>query len=223
MPTKQDVEKVLKEIPDPEIGVSILDLGLIYDITIDEKKGLVRILMTLTSIGCPLFDQIAIPIREGIGKLKGVKKVDVDLTFEPAWDTEKMSEITKKHHGNILVVDDDQDFVQMVKESLEDEGFAITTAFSGKEAIAHYKDMGGEIDVVLLDMLLPEMHGTEIFYALKNLNQRAKIVLCSGYSIEGEASALLENGALAFIQKPFDISEVVDVISGLLQKKLRLN
>lgn len=99
MPTKHDIEKVLREIPDPEIGVSILDLGLIYDIGVDEKSGTVRILMTLTSIGCPLFDQIAMPIRERVGKLKGVKKVDVDLTFEPPWDTEKMSEEAKMQLG----------------------------------------------------------------------------------------------------------------------------
>lgn len=99
MVMKSDVEKILKEIPDPEIGVSILDLGLVYDIIIDEKKGNVRILMTLTSIGCPLFDQIAIPIRDGVGKLKGVKKVDVDLTFEPPWSEDKMSEEAKIQLG----------------------------------------------------------------------------------------------------------------------------
>lgn len=102
MATKAQVERVLKEIPDPEIGVSILDLGLVYEITIDEKKGAVRILMTLTSIGCPLFDQIAIPIRKGVGKLAGVKKVDVDLTFEPPWSTEKMSPEAKEQLGFTL-------------------------------------------------------------------------------------------------------------------------
>jgi metal-sulfur cluster biosynthetic enzyme len=99
MATKAQVENVLKEIPDPEIGVSILDLGLVYEITIAEKTGTVRILMTLTSIGCPLFDQIAIPIRKRVGKLKGVKKVDVDLTFDPPWSTEKMSDEAKEQLG----------------------------------------------------------------------------------------------------------------------------
>lgn len=99
MVTKSDVEKILKEIPDPEIGVSILDLGLVYDVSVDDKTGNVRILMTLTSMGCPLFDEIAIAIRGGVGKLEGVKKVDVDLTFEPPWSPEKMSEEAKVQLG----------------------------------------------------------------------------------------------------------------------------
>ncbi len=98
MVTKKQVEAVLKDIPDPEIGVSILDLGLVYDVTVD-AKGNVEIRMTLTSIGCPLFDQIAGPIREQVGKLKGVKKVEVNLTFEPPWSPDKMSEEAKLQLG----------------------------------------------------------------------------------------------------------------------------
>ena len=99
MPTKKQIEKVLKEIPDPEIGVSLWDLGLIYTITVVPKTGTVGILMTLTTIGCPLFDLIAGPIREEVGKLKGVKKVDVELTFEPPWSMDRMSEEAKAQLG----------------------------------------------------------------------------------------------------------------------------
>ncbi len=99
MPTTQDIETILKDIPDPEIGVSIWDLGLVYGIDIDEQSGHVRILMTLTSVGCPLFDQIAIPIRSQVGKLEGVTKVEVDLTFEPPWDMQKMSPSAKAQLG----------------------------------------------------------------------------------------------------------------------------
>jgi len=99
MLTKKDIEKILKDIPDPEIGVSIWDLGLIYEVSVDEKKGYVRILMTLTSLGCPLFEQIETPIRQKVGKLKGVKKIDVDLTFEPPWSMDRMSEEGKAHMG----------------------------------------------------------------------------------------------------------------------------
>lgn len=96
---KKDIEKVLKEIPDPEIGVSILDLGLIYNIDIDDATGKVEILMTLTTIGCPLFDHIAGPIREEVVKVKGVKEIEVLLTFEPAWTPDKMSEEAKMQLG----------------------------------------------------------------------------------------------------------------------------
>lgn len=99
MVTKKQIEEVLKNIPDPEIGVSLWDLGLIYEIGIDKKEGLVRILMTLTTIGCPLFDLIAGPVREEVGKLKGVKKIDVELTFEPPWSMDRMTEEAKAELG----------------------------------------------------------------------------------------------------------------------------
>lgn len=99
MPTKKQVEHILEEIPDPEIGVSLWDLGLIYEIGIDKREGTIRILMTLTTIGCPLFDLIAGPIREEVGKLKGVKRVEVELTFEPPWSMDRMSESAKLELG----------------------------------------------------------------------------------------------------------------------------
>ncbi len=99
MTTKKQIEEVLKSIPDPEIGVSLWDLGLIYNIDIDAKSGRVGILMTLTTIGCPLFDLIAGPIKEEVGKLKGVKTVDVELTFEPPWSMDRMSESAKIQLG----------------------------------------------------------------------------------------------------------------------------
>lgn len=99
MPNKKQIEDILKTIPDPEIGVSLWDLGLVYDIGIGNKTGTIRILMTLTTVGCPLFDLIANPIREGIGKLKGVKKVDVELTFEPPWTTDRLSQKAKDQLG----------------------------------------------------------------------------------------------------------------------------
>ncbi len=91
MLTKKQIEAVLDTIPDPEIGISILQLGLIYNVEVD-KKGNVRILMTLTTIGCPLFDHIKGPIVEELGKLKGVTNVEVELTFEPPWTPDTMSE-----------------------------------------------------------------------------------------------------------------------------------
>jgi len=99
MTTRKAIEDVLKDIPDPEIGVSLLDLGLIYHIDIDKKLGKVEILMTLTTIGCPLFEQIAGPIRAGISKLEGVTEVEVNLTFEPPWKPDMMSEEAKAQLG----------------------------------------------------------------------------------------------------------------------------
>lgn len=94
---KNKVISILKQIPDPELGVSIWDLGLIYEVKVEGKN--VEILMTLTTIGCPLFAQIADPIKEEVEKLEGVDKVYIELTFEPPWTVEKMSEDAKIQLG----------------------------------------------------------------------------------------------------------------------------
>jgi len=94
MVTKKDIEKVLKTIPDPELQVSIWDLGLVYEVSVN-KKGVVEIIMTLTSIGCPLFSLIEESVKREVGQIKGVKKVNIELTFDPPWSPEKMSKKAK--------------------------------------------------------------------------------------------------------------------------------
>lgn len=89
---------VLKTIPDPELGVSLVDLGLIYDVTV-QKDGVVDILMTLTTMGCPLFGMIEGEIAKAVEKIPGVTKVNIELTFEPPWSADKMSESAKIELG----------------------------------------------------------------------------------------------------------------------------
>jgi metal-sulfur cluster biosynthetic enzyme len=98
MITKKDIVEVLKKIPDPEINVSLWDLGLIYNITVG-AAGRVSILMTLTSIGCPLFSTMEGLIKERIGAIKGVTSVDIELTFDPAWTMDKMTKTAKMELG----------------------------------------------------------------------------------------------------------------------------
>lgn len=88
----------LKNVPDPELNISIVDLGLIYDVKAD-KKGSVSVIMTLTTMGCPLFDLIAEPLKSELMKIKGVKDVSVELTFDPPWTPEKMSKEAKVKLG----------------------------------------------------------------------------------------------------------------------------
>lgn len=98
MLTKQNIITVLKTVMDPELNVSIYDLGLIYDISVS-KKGEVKILMTLTSIGCPLFTIIQSAMEKEIEKIKGVTSVSIDLTFDPPWNMDKMSREAKEILG----------------------------------------------------------------------------------------------------------------------------
>jgi metal-sulfur cluster biosynthetic enzyme len=88
------IRQKLTEVLDPELGVSIVDLGLIYNVEVD-NHGVCLITMTLTTIGCPLFGQIQKEIEDKVMEAEEVEEVTIDLTFDPPWTPEKMSESAK--------------------------------------------------------------------------------------------------------------------------------
>ena len=89
MVTKDVVYTQLKEVLDPELGVSIVDLGLIYDVQV--RKNDIKILMTLTFPGCPLGGIIKKEVNDKLSVLKGLGKIDLEITFDPPWDLSKIS------------------------------------------------------------------------------------------------------------------------------------
>ncbi|MFI5164785.1 MAG: metal-sulfur cluster assembly factor [Bacteroidia bacterium] len=101
MVTKESVLKQLKTIIDPELNINIVDLGLIYDIAIDQTLGKVEIKMTLTSPGCPLSAVFEEWIPGALKKIKGVKTVHIELVWEPPWDPDKISDDAKEEMGII--------------------------------------------------------------------------------------------------------------------------
>ena len=91
---KEDIINQVKEVFDPEIPVNIYDLGLIYEIKIDEEKK-VEIIMTLTSPNCPVAESLPQEVSQKIKNLNGMKSLAVYLTFDPPWDQNMMSEDAK--------------------------------------------------------------------------------------------------------------------------------
>ena len=91
---KEDIVNQVKEVFDPEIPVNIYDLGLIYEIKIDEEKK-VEIIMTLTSPNCPVAESLPKEVSQKIKDLNGMKSLAVYLTFDPPWDQNMMSEDAK--------------------------------------------------------------------------------------------------------------------------------
>ena len=92
--TKKDVENKLFDVMDPELSMSIMDLGLVYEVTVNDNK--VHILLTLTTLGCPLFDTIQEEIESKLEQI-GVQPEDIaiQLTFDPPWSMDRMSEQAK--------------------------------------------------------------------------------------------------------------------------------
>ena len=97
--SRDDVIAVLKKCYDPEIPINIYDLGLVYNIDIDEASGKIGVRMTLTAPGCPASAYINQDVKRKIEQLPGVKEANVQIVWEPPWTPEMMSETAKKQFG----------------------------------------------------------------------------------------------------------------------------
>jgi len=126
---------------------------------------------------------------------------------------------TKIIKGNetILLVDDEEYVRDVAKRQLQKLGYKAVTASDGMEAIDIYKKKKKKIDLVLLDMVMPNLAGKETYRELKNINPDIKVVLISGFSQNDKATQTLKEGALAFIQKPFKLYELSNALAGALK------
>lgn len=101
MVSKDEIIGALKTVDDPELHLNIVDLGLIYDVEIDQKIGKVDIMMTLTTPGCPLSFVFEEWIPAAVKKVPGIKEVKIELVWEPPWDPDKISDDAKEELGMI--------------------------------------------------------------------------------------------------------------------------
>ena len=146
------------------------------------------------------------------------------LIYVPA--SEKRVEQVVKHaerfiqgSGTVLLVDDEEVVLEVGQSLLEAMGYRVLLARDGKEAVWAYGKNQDDIDIVLLDMVMPNMGGGEAYDRMKEINPDVKVLLSSGYSIDGEATDILERGCNGFIQKPFNMNELAKKIGEILDKK----
>ena len=93
MPSVDEVTEALTNVIDPELGLDFVELGLVYEVAVEEAD--VHVTFTLTSPGCPIGPQVTDQIKEYVGELDGVQKVDASMTFSPPWTPDMMSEDAK--------------------------------------------------------------------------------------------------------------------------------
>jgi PAS domain S-box-containing protein len=110
--------------------------------------------------------------------------------------------------GTILIVDDQQIVGEVGSEMLSILGYDVLTAGSGEEALGLYRERRNDILLVVLDMIMPGMSGSETFDRLKEINPDVRVILSSGYSMDGQASEILSRGCRGFIQKPFNLQDL---------------
>jgi PAS domain S-box-containing protein len=116
----------------------------------------------------------------------------------------------------ILIVDDEEMILEVARELLEELGYRTLIARSGQEAVEIYLQEKDCIDLIILDMVMPDMSGGETYAEIHRINPEVKSLLASGYSLDGKASQILHSGCNGFIQKPFNIEELSQKIRDVL-------
>jgi DNA-binding response OmpR family regulator len=115
-----------------------------------------------------------------------------------------------KRKETVLVIDDDDMVADICREILQRSGYDVVIARSGKEAIDVFKENQNGIDMVILDMILPDMSGRDIYDRLKIVNPDLNVLFVSGYDLDAQMEDIMECGGDGFIQKPFNMDTLLE-------------
>ncbi|NPU83019.1 MAG: PAS domain S-box protein [Syntrophaceae bacterium] len=126
-----------------------------------------------------------------------------------------------KGSGVVLLVEDEEQVLETTCEMLEFLGYTVITAQNGQEAIDAYRRKGQTIDLILMDMIMPGISGSEAIDALVAIDPSVRIVLASGYSLNGLAGEIMDRGCRAFIQKPYNMNELSRTIADVIRSDVR--
>ena len=119
--------------------------------------------------------------------------------------------------GTILVIEDEEDVMKLIRQVLERLGYRLLQAETGKKAIRLAKTFDGQIDLAILDIKLPDMTGNKVYPLIMEARPDLKVIVCSGYALEGPPQQILDAGAEGFIQKPFSIAAFADKLKEVLE------
>ncbi len=120
--------------------------------------------------------------------------------------------------GRIVIVDDEETVLKMSGDMLTKLGYRIEIFNDPAKAITYYEEHGAQVDLVILDMIMPGIDGAELFRRLRIIDPKLRAILSSGYIIDEKAEELLDEGLSGFIQKPFTISQLAELVEGLIGK-----
>ncbi len=158
---------------------------------------------------------IDVESKEGVGT---TFKIYLPASEAQAPDSTRAEGLLVRGTETILLIEDEESVLEVGEKSLKAMGYQVLIARDGKEAIELFRKSWRTIDLVILDIILPAMGGSEIFDYLKKIHPKVKVLLSSGYSIDGEATKLLERGCQGFIQKPFDLKQLSRHVRAILDK-----
>lgn len=201
------------DITDTGVGMDDETISKIFEpffTTKDKGKG--------TGLGLSMVYNI---VKQHKGFVKLYSEINLGTTFSlylPILfnpDTIEESQIessTQTGKGTVLVVDDEEIMRSLVKEMLEECGYNLLFAEDGEEGLNIYQQNYAQIDLVLLDMIMPKKSGVETFHAIRQITPDAKIIVTSGFRQDERVDKLLAKGAAGFIQKPYTINKLSEII-----------
>ena len=213
--------------PGKYVKISVVDTGIGMDEAIQERifdpffttKGMGR------GTGLGLASAYGIVKNHG-GFFEVYSRVDEGATFSIFFPASDKAAVKEKYRHEevirgsetVLLVDDEEIIIEIGQQILETLGYKVLLARGGKEAIDVYTEKQDEIDLVILDMVMPDMGGGDTFDHLRKINPDVKVLLSSGYSINGQAAEILERGCNGFIQKPFGLNNLSKKMREILEK-----
>jgi len=142
-------------------------------------------------------------------------KIYLPATKQEAHESAQAGPAIKSGFGTILLIEDDEMVMEVTREGIEKMGYEVLTASTGREAVELVETFRREINLAFLDFKLPDMEAKQVYSELKARRPELKVIVCSGYSIDGPVREILESGADGFLQKPFRfavLSEKIDEI-----------
>ena len=119
--------------------------------------------------------------------------------------------------GTILIVEDEEEILNVTRTILKRLGYHVLTARTGMEGVDIGRSYDGDIDLAIIDIYLPDMRGDVIYKLLKKARRNLKVIILSGYALDGPAQKILNLGAQAFMQKPFKLAALSEKVKNVLE------
>ena len=207
------------KVIDTGVGIATENLSRIFDPFFTTKKR-------NRGTGLGLASAFGI-VKNHRGTITVYSEVGQGTTFTiylPALDKPAVKHVSEKEEiitgtGTILLVDDEDMILEVGQQILERLGYRVVTANSGQQAIETIQQMGSKIDLVLLDMVMPGLGGGDVFDHIREILPDIRVILSSGYAIDGQAREIMQRGCNGFIQKPLSVSELSQKIRQVMDSQ----
>jgi CheY-like chemotaxis protein len=163
---------------------------------------------------------ITVDSKMGVGTCFSVYLPAARIAHEPESPPARRPDaalpLPEKGTGTILVIDDEEYILKADKAMLTELGYAVLLADGGKDAIRVFDQNKDRINLVILDLIMPDVNGETVYKHVKSVRPDMPVILSSGYSVEGQAKSILDDGCDGFIQKPYNLNQLSQKIKEIL-------